>query len=132
MVRLPPHELEDLLSQAATRGARQALAEIALDNGEAATDIRDLRPLLQALRLARRTAWQTAVRVLTTVVLAALLAWAGLKLDLSERHTRYRPASMRPRRERLGWPPPCATSRARPSCFNEAEARTPRMGSGGQ
>jgi len=46
MVRLPPHELEDLLSQAATRGARQALAEIGLDNGEAATDIRDLRSLL--------------------------------------------------------------------------------------
>ena len=83
MVRLPPHELEDLLVVAATCGARQALAEIGLDNGEAATDIRELRSLLQALRLARRTAWQTTVRVLTTVVLAALLAWAGLKLDLS-------------------------------------------------
>jgi len=83
MVRLPPHELEDLLEMAAVRGARQALAEIGLDNGEAATDIRELRSLLQALRLARRTAWQTTVRVMTTVVLAALLAWAGLKLHLS-------------------------------------------------
>lgn len=79
---LPKAELELLLSQAACRGARQALKDIGLDNGEAREDIRELRSLLQALRFARRTAWQTAVRVLTTVFLAALLAWAGIKLKL--------------------------------------------------
>jgi ABC-type Fe3+ transport system permease subunit len=67
---------------AAARGARQTLKEICLDNGEAAKDIRELRSLLSVLRLARRTAWQTAVRILTTVFLAALLAWAGARLKL--------------------------------------------------
>jgi hypothetical protein len=82
LVGLPRAELEQLLAAAANRGARQALNEIGLDNGEAREDIRELRSLLQALRLARRTAWQTTVRVLTTVFLAALLAWAGVKLRL--------------------------------------------------
>lgn len=82
MVRLPEHELEHLLSVAAKRGAKQALEEIGLGNGQARDDIRELRSLLGALRLARRTAWQTTVRILTTVLLAALLAWAGVKLKL--------------------------------------------------
>jgi hypothetical protein len=82
LVSLPWAELEQLLSQAANRGARQALKDIGLDNGEAREDIRELRSLLGVLRLARRTAWQTTVRVLTTVFLAALLAWAGVKLKL--------------------------------------------------
>ncbi|MEW5704931.1 MAG: DUF6127 family protein [Pseudomonadota bacterium] len=82
LVSLPKAELEQLLGQAAARGARQALKDIGLDNGEAREDIRELRSLLGALRLARRTAWQTAVRVLTTVLLAALLALAGIKLKL--------------------------------------------------
>ena len=37
------------------------------------------------------------------------------------------PASMRPRRVRLGWPQPDCAGRAPRRCFNEAEARTPRM-----
>ncbi|GAB4387208.1 DUF6127 family protein [Albidovulum sp.] len=74
--------LEDLLHVAAARGARQALAEIGLDNGEAREDIRELRSLLAALRLARQTAWQTAVKIVTTAFVLALLAWAGIKLKL--------------------------------------------------
>jgi len=79
---LPVRELEAMLARAARDGARQALQEIGLENGEAREDIRELRSLLGALRLARRTAWQTAIRVLTTVLLAGLLAWAGVKLRL--------------------------------------------------
>jgi len=82
LVSLSRAEIEDLLAAAAARGARQALKDIGLDNGEAREDIRELRSLLGVLRLARRTAWQTTVRVLTTVFLAALLAWAGVKLKL--------------------------------------------------
>lgn len=81
-VGLQKAELELLLSQAACRGARQALKDIGLNNGAAREDIRELRSLLQALRLARRTAWQTTVRVVTTVLLAALLALLGIKLKL--------------------------------------------------
>lgn len=82
MIRLPPDEFEDLLATAATRGARQALKEIGLDNGNARDDIRELRSLLGALRLAKRTAWQTAIRLITTGFILALLAGAAVKLKL--------------------------------------------------
>ena len=79
---LEPDEASRIAEEAAERGARKVLAEIGLDNGGARDDIRDLRSLLGALRLARRTAWQTTVRILTTVFLAALFAWVGIKLRL--------------------------------------------------
>lgn len=82
MISLPTDEFEGLLERAAETGARRALREVGLDGDEAAEDIRELRSLLQALRVARRTACQTTVRVLTTVLLAALLAFAGIKLKL--------------------------------------------------
>lgn len=82
VVTMPLGEFEELLAVAAKRGARNALEEIGLENGGAREDVRELRSLLQALRMARRTAWQTTVRVMTTVLLAALLAWVGLKLDI--------------------------------------------------
>jgi hypothetical protein len=42
----------------------------------------DLRTLLESLRMARRTAWQTVVRVLTTGLLLALIAGVAVKLKL--------------------------------------------------
>lgn len=78
----PRREFEDLLAVAAARGARRVLAELGLENGSAREDIRELRSLLQALRLAKRTAWQTTVKILTTAFVLALLAWAGIKLKL--------------------------------------------------
>jgi hypothetical protein len=42
----------------------------------------ELRDLLEAWRDARRTAWQTAVKVITTGILAALLVGAAIKLKL--------------------------------------------------
>ena len=81
-VTVPRREFEDLLAVAAARGARHALAELGLENGAAREDIRDLRSLLGALRLAKRTAWQTAVKIVTTAFVLALLAWAGIKFKL--------------------------------------------------
>lgn len=75
-------ELEVLLDRAAEEGARRALAAIGLEDGRAAADVRDLRELLSAWRQAKRAAWQTAVRFVTTVVLAALLAGLALKAKL--------------------------------------------------
>lgn len=43
---------------------------------------RELRSLLEAWRDARRTAWQTTVKVITTGILAALLVGAAIKLKL--------------------------------------------------
>ena len=75
-------ELEVLLDRAAEAGARRALAAIGLEDVRAAADVRDLRELLAAWRQAKRAAWQTAVRFITTVVLAALLAGLALKTKL--------------------------------------------------
>ncbi|WP_342780510.1 DUF6127 family protein [Arenimonas fontis] len=37
-----------------------------MENGHAARDLRELRDLLEAWRDARRTAWQTTIKVVTT------------------------------------------------------------------
>ena len=68
--------------RAAEQGARKALADVGLDGPEAAIDIRDLRTLLDSLRMARRTAWQTVVRLMTTGLLLALIAGIAVKLKL--------------------------------------------------
>ena len=82
MVNLPQEELEVMLDCAAERGAERVLAHLGLENGHAASDIRELRDLLEAWRDARRTAWQTTVKVITTGILAALLVGAAIKLKL--------------------------------------------------
>jgi hypothetical protein len=66
----------------AERGARRALADVGLEGKEAALDIRDLRSLIECIRFVRRTAVQTAVRLITTGILLALLAGIAIKLKL--------------------------------------------------
>lgn len=75
-------DFEDLLDRAAEKGAKRVLAQLGLENGRAARDIRELRDLLEAWRDARRTAWQTVVKVVTTGILAALLVGVAIKLKL--------------------------------------------------
>jgi hypothetical protein len=82
LLNLRPEDLDELLTRAGERGAQRALASLGLENGRAAGDIRDLRGLIDAWREARRTAWQTTVKVLTTGVLAALLVGVAIKLRL--------------------------------------------------
>jgi hypothetical protein len=82
MLILPKEDFEDLLTRAAERGAERVLAHLGLENGGAARDIGELRSLLEAWRDARHTAWQTAVKVTTTGILAALLVGAAIKLKL--------------------------------------------------
>jgi len=79
---LRSEDFEDLLHRAAERGAERCLAHLGLENGHAARDIRELRDLLDAWRDARRTAWQTVVKVVTTGLLAALLVGAAIKLKI--------------------------------------------------
>jgi hypothetical protein len=81
-VRMPDAEFEELLARAAEEGARRALADAGLDGKEAALDIRDLRALLDAIRFVRRTAVQSAVHLITTGVILALLAGIALKLKI--------------------------------------------------
>jgi hypothetical protein len=81
-VRMAEDEFEDLLARAAERGARRALADVGLEGKEAALDIRDLRSLIECIRFVRRTVVQTAVRLITTGILLALLAGIAIKLKL--------------------------------------------------
>ncbi|MFM7659856.1 MAG: DUF6127 family protein [Betaproteobacteria bacterium] len=82
MLTIDIRNLEKPLTQAAKCGAERALAQLGLENGSAARDIRDLRSLIDAWRQARLTAWQTAIKVLTTALLAMLLVGAAIKLKL--------------------------------------------------
>ncbi len=75
-------DFEELLNGAAERGAERALARLGLENGHAARDIGELRELLEAWRDARRTAWRTTIKVVTTAILAMLLVGAAIKLKL--------------------------------------------------
>jgi hypothetical protein len=69
-------------TRAAEEGAKRALADVGLDGDESALDIRDLRSLVDCIRLVRRTAMQTAVRMITTGVMLALLAGIAIKLKI--------------------------------------------------
>lgn len=82
MFTLGHDELEKMLNQAAERGARRALSDVGLENDGARGDIRELRSLLEALRFARHTAWQTIVRIITTGLILGLMASAAIKLKL--------------------------------------------------
>jgi len=75
-------ELSALLDRAAEKGAHKALADVGLDGKYAESDIRDLRTLLRAIHTAKKTAWQTVIRVLTTGILAACMAGIAIKLKL--------------------------------------------------
>lgn len=73
-------QLERAMANAAKLGAREALRELGLHDDTAATDIRSLRGLLDAWRSARKTAYETTIRVVTTGLLAVLAA--GLAVGL--------------------------------------------------
>lgn len=81
-VHMSRQEFEAMLARAAEEGAKRALADVGLDGHEAALDIRDLRSLLDCIRLVRRTAMQTAVRMITTGLMLALLAGIAIKIKI--------------------------------------------------
>jgi hypothetical protein len=69
-----------MLARAAEEGARRALCDVGLGGKDAALTIHDMRSLLECISFVRRTAVQTAVNVITTGVLIALLAGIAVKL----------------------------------------------------
>jgi len=82
MLLLRKDDFDDLLDRAAERGAERCLAHLGMENGHAARDIRELRDLLEAWRDARRTAWRTVIKLVTTGILAALMVGVAIKLKL--------------------------------------------------
>jgi len=79
-VRLSDDELEDMLARTAEEGARRALSDVGLGGKDAVMTIHDMRSLLEFIQFVRRTAVQTAVNVITTGALIALLTGIATKL----------------------------------------------------
>jgi len=68
-INLSPEELEEMLDNAARRGAKEALRSIGLLDDDAAKDIIEMRSLLEAWRDTRRSIWSTVVKLATVGVL---------------------------------------------------------------
>jgi len=74
-IKLTPDDLEEMLDNAARRGAKEALRSIGLLDDDAARDIIEMRSLLEAWRDTRKSVWSTVVKV-TTVALLTFIAGA--------------------------------------------------------
>ena len=74
-IKLTPEDLEEMLDNAARRGAKEALRSIGLLDDDAAKDIIEMRSLLAAWRDTRKSVWSTIVKV-TTVALLTFIAGA--------------------------------------------------------
>ena len=74
-IKLTPDDLEEMLDNAARRGAKEALRYIGLLDDDAARDIIEMRSLLEAWRDTRRSVWSTVVK-LATVALLTFIAGA--------------------------------------------------------
>ena len=74
--------LRALVEEASAMGADRALARCGLQDAEAGDDIRELRNLLEAWRDARRTAFRTTVRWITTAIILAMMTGLALRMKL--------------------------------------------------
>ena len=74
-IKLTPDDLEEMLDNAARRGAKEALRSIGLLDDDAARDIIEMRSLVEAWRDTRRSVWSTVVK-LATVALLTFIAGA--------------------------------------------------------
>ena len=74
-INLSPEKLEEMLDNAARRGAKEALRSIGLLDDDAQKDIIEMRSLLEAWRDTRKSFWSTVVK-LTTVALLTFIAGA--------------------------------------------------------
>ena len=79
---LSPDDIEAMLNRAVEKGVAKALADVGLSDEKVKVDIHDLRSLLHAINAAKRTAWQTFIRVVTTGLLLAMMAGVAIKLKL--------------------------------------------------
>ncbi len=79
-------ELELMLEQASKKGAKAALAEIGLHDDHAPTDIRDLRELLSAFRMAKKDSFRILIKCIIigfmTIVTAGFISLLGTNTKL--------------------------------------------------
>jgi hypothetical protein len=81
MADLTEEQIEAMLDRAAKKGASQALREIGLQDEDAASDIKEMRSLLDAWRLTKKSIWSTTVKMGTVAVLTfiATAVWMTFK-----------------------------------------------------
>ena len=75
--------LRAVVEEASEVGAARALARIGLSDDKAQQDIDELRELLGAWRVAKRSAWKAAVDWAARGVLALLLILIAVRLNVS-------------------------------------------------
>ena len=68
-IKLSPEELEEMLDNAARRGAKEALRSVGLLDDDAAKDIIEMRNLIEAWRDTRKSIRSTIVKMTTVGVL---------------------------------------------------------------
>ena len=76
-------EMDAMIEKAAAAGAKKALRDIGLSDEDANKDLQELRSVLDAWRMAKRTAGRAIVQTATYLFLGALMA--GAYLNISER-----------------------------------------------
>ena len=77
-------EMTKLIEQSAELGAKKALRDIGLSDEEASKDLRELRSVLDAWRMAKRTAGRAIIQTATYLFLGALLAGAYFNFTLDK------------------------------------------------
>jgi hypothetical protein len=79
-------ELGQILEQASKNGAKMALSELGLHDDNAPTDIRDLRELLKAFRMARKDSFRICVKWIVvgimTLITAGFISLLGNHINL--------------------------------------------------
>ena len=73
-LQITQREFQEMLDQAAEKGARTALERVGLHDPEAGDDIKELRGLLDAWQAVKSETISTVVRVLVTALLGAIAA----------------------------------------------------------
>jgi hypothetical protein len=76
---MSPEVIEEMITRAAKRGAKEALESIGLHDESASEDVREMRNLLDAWRSTKRTVWSQIVKAATMAVLGAIAAGAFLQ-----------------------------------------------------
>jgi 2-iminoacetate synthase ThiH len=71
---MSPEVIEEMITRAAKRGAKEALESIGLHDESASEDVREMRNLLDAWRSTKRTVWSQIVKAATMAVLGAIAA----------------------------------------------------------
>lgn len=84
VVSLTREELKSLMRDAAREGARTALAEVGLSDGDAGTDIRELRNLIDSWRSAKKDIGSTMLKLVTSGVLIFIAAAVAMKFGITD------------------------------------------------